>query len=793
MRILLIFLVFGVLAYAKQTYRIALVVDGKSKQYEFFENELKSEIKKLLSRDFNVVFPKSKHYYGGWNYRKIGSIIDKELRSASSDMIVTIGVLSSSYVAKKRKLPKPVVATMIIDPEMQGIPLNSKKNISNRHNLNYMRPFGAVDEDIATIQEVFAPKSVAVCIDARLFAHDKKIAAYLKKKFQKKIPKVQIVVVGHDVKKAVEKIDPSTDIVYVSPLLSLDRKSKKEFYSLLGSKKLKTFAAQGAGDVELGALLADNGKTDLKKFTRQIALNIQQIALGSDAGVQDVNFVTNRSIYINLSTASKIGFKPSWELLSRATIVDQTDGKKNKASIESIMEISIRRNLDIKAAKSSVGQSSAQYKRAKSGYLPQLNIGVEARQVDQDRATASLGLLNETNFDAYLLFAQQIYNQKLFSQVSINKHFLKSQMHSEDFTKLRIALQASQQYLNILKLENTLKIQKQNLELTKQNLKAAKVRLQIGVGSVKDIYRWESKLANDKNTLLQTLVSVKQAKNTLLTLMNFDTARDLSLSDVQIDDPIFMTHHPKMQEYLLDQQKFEKLKGYLLLLAHKNMPSLAQFDEIVNTKREVVDMEEKVMYIPTVSVEGGVRTHFIQSSNTVRDDDPNLKKYPYADNTDWNIGVYVRYPLYEGGAQKAQIESAKYDLEQAYAKRNKLKNDITNNLLNALYQSRALFLSIKLAKEALESSRKNLAVTQDVYNHGNSSIIYLLDAQSDTLRAALQLNDIKYSFLKYLLTVQYYIGQVNFNIDEAQWSEWFNGLQNFSKNSVLSVKEEDLQ
>ena len=199
------------------------------------------------------------------------------------------------------------------------------------------------------------------------------------------------------------------------------------------------------------------------------------------------------------------------------------------------------------------------------------------------------------------------------------------------------------------------------------------------------------------------------------------------------------------------------------------------------------------MFIPTISVEGGVRTHFIPSSNTVRDDDPNLQKYPYADSTDWDIGLYVRYPLFEGGAQKAQIESAKFDLEQAYAKRNKLKNDITNNLLNALYQSRALFLSIKLAKEALESSRKNLAVTQDIYNQGNSSIIYLLDAQSNTLRAALQLNDIKYSFLKYLLTVQYYIGQVNFNLDDAKWREWYDGLVGFNGSDTLKVDKEEIQ
>lgn len=789
MKILLFFLAFSALLYAEQSYRISLIIDGKTKQYDAFAQSLKQEVSKLLSRDIKVVFPKSKRYYGHWNYNRIQWIIDKELRSSSSDMIITIGVLSSSAIAKKKSLPKPVVATMIIDPEMQGIPLNKKRGVSNRHNLNYIRPFGAIEDDIATIQEIFKPKSIAVCVDSSLFAHNKNIKSYIKKKFKKKVQKLQIVVVDKNISNVVEKIDPATDVVYATPLLTLDREQKKEFYALLAKKKFKTFAAQGAGDVELGALLADNGKTDFKKFTRQLALNIQQIVLGSDAGTQDVNFVTNKSIYINLATASKVEYKPSWELLSRATVVDGAGDNKGVASIESIMDLSIQRNLDVKAANFNVGESKAQYKRAKSGYLPQVNVGLEARQVDQDRATASLGLLNETSADAYLLLAQQIYNQKLFSQVSINRHFLKSQMHSEDFVKLQIGLEAAQEYINVLKFENTLKIQKQNLELTKQNLKAANVRLQIGVGSVKDIYRWESKLANDKNTLLQTLVSVKQAKNTLLTLLNLNTTRELNLKDVKIDDAVFLTHHKEIQEYFVDQQKFEKLKAYLLLEAKKNMPSLSQYREIVKTKREIVDMQEKVMYIPTISVEGGMRTHFIKSSNTVRDDDPYLKKYPYADNTDWNIGVYVRYPLYEGGAQKAQIEAAKFDLEKVHAKRNKLENDVSNNLINALYQSRALFLSIKLAQSALENSKKNLAVTKDIYNQGNSSIIYLLDAQSDTLRAAVQLNNTKYNFLKYLLSVQYYIGQVNFNLSESEWNEWYNGLVNFTQSSSIEVNK----
>ena len=691
-------------------------------------------------------------------------------------MVIAIGALSSAYLAKKRILPKPVIATTIIDPVMQGLPYNEQKGISNRHNLNYFTPYGAVDEDIETIEELFHPRKVAVLIDGKLLKNDMKIGKYLLQKFKKKIPEALIVGVGNDIDKIVQVLPEDVDLVYVTPMFEMDEKGKRRLFNALKAKKMKSFSVTGYTDVQLGALLANNAPTDMKKFIRQIALNVQQIALGAEAGLQEVNFVTNQSIYLNMDTASKIGFKPSWELISRATVVAGEKAGLDAISLENIMDKAVLANLDAKSAKLAVKQSEAELKKAKGYYLPQLNIGFEAVQVDQDRATASLGLLNETRADAYLAFSQQLYNQKVFSQVSINRHFLRSRQYSDDFIKLEAALHAAQQYIDILKLENTLKIQKKNLELTKENLKAANVRLQIGVGNVKDIYRWESKLANDKKVLLQTLVSIKQAKNTLLTLLDMPHSSDIKISEVELRDPVLLTHHQEINDYFIDQEKFERFKKYLLMLSDMNMPSLSQYREIVKVKEEVLKLHKKAMYLPDVSVEGVLRQHFITSSNSVRDDDPNLKNYPYADNTDWDIGVFVRFPLYQGGAKKAQIEAASNDLLQAYAKKKKLANDIHNNLLNALYQSRALFLSIKLAREALENSQKNLAVTRDIYNQGNSSIIYLLDAQSDTLRAALQLNRIKYDFMKYLLAVQYYIGQVNFHLDEATWKEWYTML-----------------
>ncbi len=786
MRFFIFVLLLSVFAWAKPTYRIAVVLDADTKEYHAFETGLKKEIKKLLSRDFRVVFPKKLRYDGKWNYAKIKRYINKALKDKRSDLVITIGILSSHYIATRRSFNKPVIATSVLNPVMEGIPYNSKRGISNKHNLNYISAYSTIDDDIATIKEVIAPEKITVLIDGKLLKNDIRIGKQLQRRLKKEFKKVVIMGVGNNVEQILKAIPKDTDLLYITPMFEMSQQQKKALYEGFIDLKKSSFAATGYIDVLLGALLANNGTTDMKRLIRQIALNVQQIALGFEAGLQEVNFVSNQSLYINMRTASLIGFKPSWELISRATVVESSDAGLDRISLENIMDKAVLSNLDVKVSKESLKQSEAELKKAKGLYLPQLSVGFEAMQVDQDRATASLGILNETRADAYILFSQQLFNQKVISRVSVNKHYFKSQNYAQDFAKLQVALQAAQQYINILKLENTLIIQKKNLELTKQNLKAAKVRKAIGVGNVKDIYRWESKLANDKKVLLQTLVSIKQAKNTLLNILNMPYSTDIKISDIDLEDPVFLTHYKEMQDYFLKQEQFEKLRDYFVYLSLSHMPSISQYKEILKAKKELLKMDKKALYLPDVSVEGMVRQHFVESSNSVRDDDPNLADYPYADNTDWNIGFYIRFPLYQGGAKLAQIEASKAQYLQTRAKEKKLINDIQNNLLNALYQSRALYLSIKLATEALDNSQKNLAVATDIYNQGNSSIIYLLDAQSDTLRAALALNDVKYDFLKYLLTVQYYIGQVNFDLDENEWQEWYEKLKNFETDAELA-------
>ena len=101
------------------------------------------------------------------------------------------------------------------------------------------------------------------------------------------------------------------------------------------------------------------------------------------------------------------------------------------------------------------------------------------------------------------------------------------------------------------------------------------------------------------------------------------------------------------------------------------------------------------------------------------------------------------------------------------------------DIRNALYQAKAAYLSIDLSHDAYIAANKNLEYMTAVYQQGNGSIINLLDAQNNTLKAALVENNTRYGFMADLIRLQRNIGQVNFNIDDDEREQWGNKIQEF--------------
>ena len=791
MRIFLLLLALSFSLWAKPNYTIAIVTDGPTDFNEDFEEQMKDEIDQLLGRDFNVRFPKKLRYDGDWDYQKISKGIDKALRSNQNSLVITLGTLSSQIAATRHSFNKPLIASTIINPKMQGVPF--RKGASGKHNLTYINGYFDIKDDIEVIKSIMGVEKVAVLINPSLYKYAPHIVKYIEDSFLKVGILTQVIPADPDLNVIINSIDDDVDFVYVTPLFQKNDEERRDLYTALRLKELPTFSALGRDDVELGALFGNIPAADNKRLIRQIALQVQQISLGFEPSRLSVSFKPYPALSLNSKTADDVHFVPSWDLISRATILESDDTDSHYFSIEEIMDRAVGYNLSILQAEQQIKVTEKNVDKADSLFLPQINLRLEGKQIDEGRAVKSLGLLQQTEANGELRLRQNLYNQSQYANISINKSFMSATRHQVENAKLEVAKQSSLLYLQILQFKNRLELQKSNLELSKKNLRSAITKQDIGIGNQSDIYRWESKIANDKKDVLFSHALIQKTQFTLNALLNLPQKLPLNLERITMEDPVFLTHDKKIRDYFENPAGFMVFEGFLVEEGRQNSPLLKQFESLADAKRYVSESSDAALYSPDVYFQAGVRYKFLDNKPDVPPFEPNQTQKDVVENLDtlgqveYEVGIVADFPLYTGGYQTAEKEAAQAALLTAKAQQNNIENNVERDIRNTLYQAKAAYLSIDLSHDAYIAANKNLQHMTMIYQQGNGSILNLLDAQNSTLKAALVENNTRYGFMADLIRLQRNIGQVNFNIEEVEREAWGQKIKDYEE----KVKNEE--
>ncbi|MDA3945356.1 MAG: ABC transporter substrate binding protein [Helicobacteraceae bacterium] len=781
MRTFLLLFFMTLCIWAKPTYNIAIVTDGPTDFNEDFEEQMKDEIDQLLGRDFDVKFPDELRFDGQWNYKKISSDVDKALNARKTDLVITLGTLSSQIAVTKKSYKKPLIASTIINPTMQGAPY--KKGTSNKHNLTYINGYFDIKDDIEVIKSIVGVEKVGVLINTNLYSNAPNIVKYIKNSFKKEGIETQIISAYPDMNLLIDAINDDVDFIYVTPLFQKNNEERRNLYDALRLKELPSFSALGRDDVELGALFGNVPASDNKRLIRQIALQVQQISLGFQPSRLGVGFRPYPALSLNSQTAQDVGFTPSWDLISRSTILEADDSDSHYFSIEEIMDRAVGYNLTILQAEQQVEVSKQNVKMADALFMPQINLNLEGKQIDEGRAVKSFGLLQQTQLNGEILLRQNLYNQEQYANISINKEFMNATAHEIDHVKLEIALQSSLLYLKILQFKNRLEIQKSNLELSKNSLRSAITKQDIGIGNQSDIYRWESRIANDKKDVLFTHALIQKTQFTLNALLDLPQKLPLNFEKVTMEDPVFLTHDKTIRDYFENPAEFAVFEGFLVKTGRENSPKLHQFDALSKAKELLSEASAAALYSPDVVFQAGYRYKFLNEdpyfpnpNQTQIEVVQGLEKFGASE---YEVGILATFPLYTGGYQSAEKELAMASLLTAQSRQKDVQNNVERDIRNALYQAKAAYLSIDLSHDAYIAAHKNLENMTAVYQQGNGDILHLLDAQNSTLKAALVENNTRYGFMADLLRLQRNIGQVNFNIEDREREEWGQKIKDF--------------
>ena len=760
---------------------VGIVFDGPSDMNDKALGAYKKEITDLTEGEFTVRFPEDKIITADWTTSGVADAVNRQLTDPGVDILITLGVIGSTEIAARTALPKPVIAPWVIDPALLGL-TKTEGGGSGVRNLYYLSKPRVLGRDIQKFRDIVGFKKMALIYMPLMKELIPGIESSVRKISADQDVIITLVPARASVGETLAAIPPDAQAVYVTPLLNYSDAELVELYDGLIERNLPSFSMLGKMEVDIGALVGLAPEHDFTREARRVALVVQSILLGNEAGDYPVEFSEEELLTINMATARAIKFSPSWSVLTEAALINEEPAQKGRTlTLEQAVNESVEVNLDLLAANQFVAAGAQDIKLAMAQLLPQSDIFLDNTYIDKDRAEASLGTQPQRDLSAGGNMSQIIYSETAWSNLTVQRRLQESREFTRDKVRLDIIAATAIGYLNVLRAKTIERIRKENLGLSKSNLELAKVRRDIGVASPAEVFRWESQISSDRINVVNSEADRKNTEILVNRLLHRPQGEDFTTVESGLEDPSLLVSDPRLKRYISNPADFKTFMDLMVSLGLNQSPAISAIDSQIAAQDRILTSTKRAFWSPTIFAFGELR-HFLykggagSSVNIPQDFPINIGS---TDDTEWTVQLQASFPLFRGGAKIADYRKARSELSRLRYERDSTADKVEEQIRTSLNASGASYPSIGFALDAAEAAHKNLELVTDEYSRGVVSIIDLLDAQNAALSAKLNAANSVYNFLIDLMNVQRAAGKFDFFTSPAEREQWFRMLEEF--------------
>ncbi len=297
--------------------RVALILDQESPRFQPLVEATQREIRGFFRPgEIELLPPRA----ADGTTAGVGVLLTAPIRDSSVSVVVTLGSISSHLLARSGSPSKPAIAGTIIDASWQAI--SQREGASGVRNLAYVDQSYPVGSTLGDFHRLIPFRRLAIVLDQDLLQgiphpegqrHQNWFAS----------PRAQAVIVaaGDRVDEILAAIPAGVDAVYLTPLPAMSEGEYARLIAELNARRLPTLSYIADPDVRFGALASYEPPENWQRRARRVAVDLQRILAGEDAGTLPVRLVSAPRLTLNLATARQIGFSPGWSVLTDAELV----------------------------------------------------------------------------------------------------------------------------------------------------------------------------------------------------------------------------------------------------------------------------------------------------------------------------------------------------------------------------------------------------------------------------------------------------------------------------------------
>lgn len=369
---------------------------------------------------------------------------------------------------------------------------------------------------------------------------------------------------------------------------------------------------------------------------------------------------------------------------------------------------------EIQAGVNSRLAADYQLKAAKGGYMPRVDLAAGYGREGTDSVTTRSGSNNHwetlNRSESSLRLTQMVFDGfATSSEVGRQQATVNARAYSLLDASERTGLTVAQVYLDVLTRREFVRLAEENLKSHERIFDQIKLRTDRGVGSGADLDQAEARMAQARNNLITEQTNLADAETNYLSAVG-------QMPD-QLERPAdFLALLPAN----LNEARAQMLE---------NSPVLRSAEADIAAAEQQYEAAKSSFY-PRFDAElGRTADNDLDGQN--------------GHNNEWQAMLRMRFNLYAGGSNKADLESKSYLSNQALDIRNNALRQLTEELglaWNALNNANA---QVPIAQQYVDHSANVRTAYQRQFGLGERTLLDLLDSENELFSASRRLAEIK--------------------------------------------------
>ena len=369
--------------------------------------------------------------------------------------------------------------------------------------------------------------------------------------------------------------------------------------------------------------------------------------------------------------------------------------------LKKLIELALANNRDLRVAMLRVEQSRAQYRITRSASFPGINGGgsftrSHAADITSDQWSASLGTT--------------AYELDLFGRVrSLNKQALEKYLataEAQRSAQISLVAEVADEYFTLRQAEEQLQLARQTLATVQESYDLNKATFNAGAANELDLRTAEGQVQTAKINILTYERQLAQAQNALVLLVGQSLPTDLpaprSLSDTNVVADI-----PAGLPSELVQRRPDILQAeHTLKAANANIGAA------------------RAAFFPSIKFTGSIGTTSDEFS-----------KLFGAGTGVWSFSPQVTVPIFTGGQNRADLDSAKVSARIEVANYEKAIQTAFREVADALVANSSYAAQIDAEAALINAQKIRFDLANARYRQGEDSYLNVLSAQQDLYSA----------------------------------------------------------